>query len=85
MPNVIVDRRLFLTASKDELVCPDDPAAAFLWATAGDEVVEAEARRVGYKPRSEAVAKQAEPVEDKAASVAEDKGGLTVNRRRKSG
>lgn len=47
--SIIVDRRLFLTADKSELVDEDDPRAAFLWAGEGSEVSEEEAKRVGYK------------------------------------
>lgn len=82
MSNISVDRRLFLTADKDRLVNPDDPAAAFLWAGEGDEVTEEEAERVGYK----AGKKSAAPAEDKAvAAPAEDKAsGVKINRRSKA-
>jgi len=64
---VIVDRRLFLTADKDRLVAPDDPAAAFLWAVEGDEVSDEDAAALGYTGGvKQADAKQAAPVEDKA-------------------
>lgn len=78
MPNVTVDRRLFLTADKGRLVDPDDPAAAFLWATPGQEVTKEEAARVGYQPAGAApAAPAAEPepevVAEHAAEPAAEK------------
>lgn len=68
---ITVDRSLFLTADRDELVEEGDPRAAFLWASAGSEVSDEEAAEVGYKAPK---AKQAAPAEDKAvAAPVEDK------------
>jgi hypothetical protein len=64
-----VDRRLWLTEDA-KLVEDGDPAAATLWAAEGREVSDAEADRVGYKPRR----KGADKPEDKARRKAEDKG-----------
>lgn len=49
MSKITVDRRLWLTVT-DELVEDGQPDAAFLWASAGARVDEAEAARVGYRP-----------------------------------
>lgn len=49
MSNIIVDRRLWLTAG-GELVEDGDPSAAFLWAGAGAEVSQEDAEAVGYQP-----------------------------------
>lgn len=78
---IIVDRRLFLTADKDELVEENDPRAAFLWAGKGGEVSEDEAERLGYtdgtaKPEDEPSGsgleiKQEDPPEDKAVKAPE--------------
>lgn len=77
MPNIIVDRRLFLTADKDRLVEPDDPEAAFLWAGEGDEVTEEAAKAVGYtggkKVKAEADQPAADEPEAKEADAPEDK------------
>ena len=50
MANVTVDRRLWLTADKAQLVEDGDLRAAFLWAVEGREVLAVEAERVGYTP-----------------------------------
>lgn len=81
---MIVDRRVYRTVD-GRLVEEGDPEAAFLAYPAGEEVVDAEARRSGLteflakagvkakaKPADKAVTRH----EDKAAPV----GGLTTNR-----
>lgn len=57
--SVEVDRRLFLAADGKTLVEDGDPSAAFLWSSAGKQVSDAEAERVGYKAK-------AAPTADKA-------------------
>lgn len=80
---VTVDRRLWLNADRSTVVEDGDPAAAFLWATPGDEVDDEHATQVGYKARRTAEVKPVEPAEDKADTPAENKvSGLTVNRRK---
>lgn len=49
-PVVTVDRKLWLTADRSALVEDGDEAAAFLWATPGDEVSAEDAALVGYAP-----------------------------------
>lgn len=77
---ITVDRKLWLTHDKTRLVEDGDPAAAFLWAVPGDEVTEAQAREVGYKPAKgrtrdepEAEAKAQEPAQNKAKGPSENK------------
>lgn len=95
MPNIIVDRRLFLTADKSRLVEPDDADAAFLWANTGDEVTEEQAAEVGYtdgtpKAENEAdpgsgltITKEADAPENKAVSDPdEDKSAEPVKAKR---
>lgn len=50
MPKIVVDRRLWLDAD-GRVVEDGDPAAAFLWAVEGRQKLQAEADRVGYKPK----------------------------------
>jgi len=44
---VLADRRLCLTADKSEVVEPDDPRAAFLFATEGVEISAGDVERLG--------------------------------------
>lgn len=93
MPNIIVDRRLFLTADKSRLVEADDPEAAFLWASEGGEVSEEDAAAVGYTdgtPKAEdagtgsgvTVTKEAdEPANKAVAGPDEDKAPAKPARR----
>lgn len=95
MPNIIVDRRLFLTADKSRLVEADSAEAAFLWANTGDEVTEEQAAEVNYTdgtPKTEddpdsgsglTITKEADEPENKAVSEpAEDKAAKPARRKR---
>ncbi len=57
------DRRLYLTADRSEVVEEGDPKAAFLFATPGSEISDADAKRYGLKmqkkPEDKAVKKTA--------------------------
>lgn len=74
MTLVKLDRRLWLTAGKDKVVEDGDPAAAFLWGVAGDEVDVEEAARLGYKARSQPANKQAPEPPNKSASTDDEDG-----------
>ena len=61
-----LDRRLWLTADRDRVVEEGDPDAAFLLGTAGKEIPDAEAERLGLTAKPQA--KQSAPAEDKQAA-----------------
>ena len=61
-----LDRKLWLTADKSEVVEDGDPRAAFLLGSEGAEVPDAEADRLGLTAKPQA--KQAAPAEDKQAA-----------------
>ena len=65
MSIVVVNRRLYLDASKTVLLEDGDPRAAFLWRAAGHEVSSSEAKKLGYSPheKREAPKSQTEKVE----------------------
>jgi hypothetical protein len=67
---VIADRRLWLTADREQVVEEGDPSAAFLFATPGKEVSDADAERYGLKASKAkpAETQQAEPAEEKQAA-----------------
>ena len=65
-----LDRRLWLTAGKDRVVEDGDPEAAFLLGSAGEEITDDEADRLGLGKK--AAKKAAEPA-NKAAKAAENK------------
>ncbi len=69
---ITIDRTLWLTAERDRVVEDGDPAAAFLYATAGKRVSAEEAERFGAMP-AKSERKKADPSEDKQASPAENK------------
>lgn len=64
-----LDRTLWLTADKDEVVEDGDPRAAFLLGHEGDEVDDEEAERLGVKRGR----KQAARSEDKQADAPANK------------
>ena len=67
-----VDRNLYLTADRDELVEEGDARAAFAWAREGSTRPKDEADRLGYKAKSQPANKaKAAPTEDKAADAEE--------------
>lgn len=72
---MIADRRLWLTADRERVVEEGDPEAAFLFATPGKEISDADAEKYGLKPAKAkaAEAKQAEPAEDKQAPAPANK------------
>lgn len=74
MAMIKVDRRLYTDASGKKLVEADDPKRAFLWAAKGQEVLDKEAERVGYKPKSGDGTKKDAPAANKKAAPAENKG-----------
>ncbi len=47
-----VDRRLWLTADKERVVEDGDPAAAFLFASEGDEISDEDAKQYGVKAKA---------------------------------
>jgi enoyl-CoA hydratase/carnithine racemase len=68
----IANRRLFLSADRSRVVEENDPDAAFLLATVGDELSDAEAHRLGLLERMpdpdadvEAAAKEKRPAATK--------------------
>lgn len=63
---VTVEERLFLTADKEKVVKEGDPAAAFLFASPGEEIDAEEAKRYGLTSRKAA----AKPEDKKAAAPA---------------
>lgn len=63
-----LDRTLWLTADKAKVVEDGDPKAAFLLGTAGKDVPDAEAERLGLSGKPKAAEKQAAPAEDKQAA-----------------
>lgn len=66
-PMVTLDRKLWLTADRENVVEDGDVNAAFLLGGEGDEIPEDEADRLGLKKRSK------KPSEDKKAETPEDK------------
>ena len=71
-----LDRTLWLTAGRDRVVEDGDPEAAFLLGTAGKEIPDAEAERLGLvgKPKAAPVEeKQAEESANKQAPPASNK------------
>lgn len=87
--NQVAQQRLYLTADKDRLVRQDDPAAAFLYCTPGDEIPESAAERFGLvdgrlkakrsegdlapRPVKVTVARTAKPKAAKAAPAIKEK------------
>lgn len=87
-PPLTADRRLYLSADRQRVLEEGDPAAAYLLAGVGGEIVPSEAARLGlavvngrleqrpaFKAAEPAEDKQAEKPADKALVSAEDKGG----------
>ncbi len=72
-PLVKLERKLWLTADKSEVVEDGDPAAAFLLGLPGDEIPVSEAHRLGIKARPAKPAKEAEPEGNKEAPPGADK------------
>ena len=68
-PKVTVDRRLFLNIAKTKVVEEGDPAAAFLFAAAGREVLKADLKRLGCKFTTKADIKKAEKAKAKIAAA----------------
>lgn len=62
----IVDRKLWLTADRDQVVEEGDSRAAFLFATPGDEVSDTDAKRYGLKAAAKPADKQASAPSNKA-------------------
>lgn len=79
-----LDRRLWLTADKNEVVEDGDPRAAFLLGGAGTEVPDAEAERLGLtaaKPAPEPEPAAEEPAVEPAPAKAKK---APANKARKS-
>lgn len=53
------DRKLWLTADREQVVEDGDPDAAFLFASPGDEVSDEDAKRYGVKAKAKPADKQA--------------------------
>lgn len=69
-----LDRTLWLTADKSKVVEDGDPKAAFLLGTAGKDVPDSEAERLGLTETKAAPAeKQAAPAANKARKSASNK------------
>ena len=66
-----LDRTLWLTADRNEVVEDGDARAAFLLGTAGKEIPDAEAERLGLT--SKPAAKKADAPEDKQADAPANK------------
>lgn len=62
----IADRKLWLTADKERVVEDGDPSSAFLFASPGDEISDADAKRYGVKAKSRPADKQAPAPANKA-------------------
>ena len=74
------DRKLYLTADRTRVVEEGDPEAAFLFATPGKEISDADAEKYGLKP-----AKPAAPAEEKEAAPADNKqAAAPANKARKT-
>lgn len=70
---ITVDRRLWLTADKSELVEDGDPRAAVLWAAAAGREVDAEdAERFGYEPNPKEASDTESVATDAEVEVDED-------------
>ena len=74
MSTVVVDRRLYLDATKSTLLEEGDPRAAFLWQSEGSEVLSSEANRLGYKPSQKRSASKATTEKVEAPSHAPKRG-----------
>jgi hypothetical protein len=48
----IIDRKLWLTADKDQVVEDGDPRASFLYATPGDELSDEDVKQYGIKVKA---------------------------------
>lgn len=68
-----LDRKLWLTADKSRAVEDGDPAAAFLLGTAGTDVPDDEADRLGIKPKKAAPVKEQPAAANKARKAAPNK------------
>ena len=66
-----LDRKLWLTEDRSRVVEDGDPEAAFLLGTAGKEIPDDEAERLGLTSRP--AAKKAEATEDKQADAPANK------------
>lgn len=65
-----IDRRLWLTEDRTQLVEDGDPRAAFLWSPGpGTTVTEEDAERVGYKPDKSAAARSRARAAESATSL----------------
>lgn len=92
---MILDRKVWLTADKGEVVEDGDPRAAFLLGNEGVEIPDDEAKRLGLAPRVEqpvdeeeaapADAKQADQPEDKQADAPANKASSLTTTRAKRG
>lgn len=71
---VTLDRKLWLTEDRDELVEHGDPKARFLFGVAGRRMNGAECKRVGYKPNSKVAAD-----DETAQTVAADAAKAAAN------
>ena len=69
-----LDRTLWLTADREKVVEDGDPRAAFLLGTAGKDVPDAEAQRLGITGKKAPAAKQAPEPANKARSAPANKG-----------
>ena len=69
----IVDRKLWLTADKDQVVEDGDPGASFLFASPGDEVTDEDAKRYGLKGGAKPQDKQALVPANKGVAVQRQK------------
>ena len=69
-----LDRTLWLTADRDKVVEDGDPKAAFLLGTAGKDVPDDEAKRLGITEKKAPAAKQTPAPANKARSAPANKG-----------
>lgn len=83
-----LDRTLWLTSDRDRVVEDGDPEAAFLLGTAGKEIPDAEAERLGIEPASkkaQAEEKKADEPADKAAAAPANKARKAAKKTAKKG
>ena len=72
-----LDRKLWLTADKDDIVEDGDDRAAFLLGLAGDEIPDDEAERLGLTGSKKEAAKPADKSRKPSGNKAEGEGEKT--------
>ena len=82
-----LDRTLWLTADRDRVVEEGDPEAAYLLGTAGKEIPDDEAKRLGLSGKSKtseaapAEEKESEPADNKQAAAPANKARKTTKKK----